>query len=83
MRGLVTSVSGSQPKGRGFKSRLNSSNFSFKQTNYFIKLYHLRHVVTFNSHYSSPFNHFHSTCDVTFNKSVVGCLKFPREVMWL
>ncbi|MDD9362184.1 MAG: hypothetical protein PV344_04580 [Anaplasma sp.] len=25
----------------------------------------------------------HSTCDVTFHVSVVGCLKFLREVMWL
>ncbi|MDD9361851.1 MAG: hypothetical protein PV344_02865 [Anaplasma sp.] len=29
------------------------------------------------------FSHFHSTRDVTFHVSVVGCFKFPREVMWL
>ncbi|MDD9362034.1 MAG: hypothetical protein PV344_03815 [Anaplasma sp.] len=26
-------------------------------------------------------NHFHSTRDVAFHVSVVGCLEFPREVM--
>ncbi|MDD9362006.1 MAG: hypothetical protein PV344_03675 [Anaplasma sp.] len=41
------------------------------------------HAATFNSHYMSPFDHFHSTCDVTFYVSVKGCLKFTREVMWL
>ncbi|MDD9362221.1 MAG: hypothetical protein PV344_04765 [Anaplasma sp.] len=43
----------------------------------------MRHAATSNSHYMSSFNDFHSTRDVTFHASVVGCLKFPREVMWL
>ncbi|MDD9362224.1 MAG: hypothetical protein PV344_04780 [Anaplasma sp.] len=43
----------------------------------------MRHVATFNSHYMSSFNHFHYTRDVTFYVSVVGCLKFSCEVMWL
>ncbi|MDD9362842.1 MAG: hypothetical protein PV344_07970 [Anaplasma sp.] len=43
----------------------------------------MRHAVTFNSHCMSSFNHFHSTRDVTFHVSVVGCLKVAREVMWL
>ncbi|MDD9362965.1 MAG: hypothetical protein PV344_08590 [Anaplasma sp.] len=44
----------------------------------------MRHAATFNLHYmSSFFNHFHSTRDVAFYVSVVGCSKFPREVMWL
>ncbi|MDD9362664.1 MAG: hypothetical protein PV344_07060 [Anaplasma sp.] len=30
MRDLVSSVCGSQPKGRGFESRLNFFQFSFK-----------------------------------------------------
>ncbi|MDD9361385.1 MAG: hypothetical protein PV344_00415 [Anaplasma sp.] len=30
MRGLVSSVSGSQPKGRGFESRLKFFKFFFK-----------------------------------------------------
>ncbi|MDD9361557.1 MAG: hypothetical protein PV344_01330 [Anaplasma sp.] len=42
----------------------------------------MKHAATFNSHYMSCSNHFHSTRDVTFHVSVVGCLKFPREVMW-
>ncbi|MDD9361868.1 MAG: hypothetical protein PV344_02955 [Anaplasma sp.] len=82
-RGLVSSVSGSQPKGRGFESRLKFFKISLRHMNYFIKWNHLRHAATFNSPLISSFSHFHSIRDVTFHVSVVGCLKFPREVMWL
>ncbi|MDD9363056.1 MAG: hypothetical protein PV344_09045 [Anaplasma sp.] len=41
----------------------------------------MKHAATFNSHYMSPFNYFHSTRDVAFHASVVGCSKFLREVM--
>ncbi|MDD9362603.1 MAG: hypothetical protein PV344_06750 [Anaplasma sp.] len=43
----------------------------------------MRHAATFKSHYMASFNHFHSKCDVTLPMSIVGYLKFPREVMWL
>ncbi|MDD9362936.1 MAG: hypothetical protein PV344_08440, partial [Anaplasma sp.] len=33
----------------------------------------MRHAATFSSHYMSPFNHFHSTRDVPFHVSVMGC----------
>ncbi|MDD9362662.1 MAG: hypothetical protein PV344_07050, partial [Anaplasma sp.] len=83
LRGLVSSVPGTQPKGRGFEPRLKFFTFSLRQINYFIKCNNLRHAATSNSHYTPSFNPFHSTRDVTFHVSAVGSLKFPREVMWL
>ncbi|MDD9362522.1 MAG: hypothetical protein PV344_06340, partial [Anaplasma sp.] len=71
-----------KPCNRALRS-LGSSVSGFRPMNYFIKLNHLRHAATFNSHYMSSFNQFHSTRDVTFHVSVVGYLKFPREVTWL
>ncbi|MDD9361979.1 MAG: hypothetical protein PV344_03540, partial [Anaplasma sp.] len=78
MRGLVSSVYGSQPKGRGFESRLKFFKYFFKANEL---LYGV--LIIEYSHYMSPFIHFNSTRDVTFHVGVVGCLKFPREVMWL
>ncbi|MDD9362410.1 MAG: hypothetical protein PV344_05755 [Anaplasma sp.] len=42
----------------------------------------MKHAATFNSHYMSSL--ITSISRVTsFYVSVAGCLKFPREVMWL
>ncbi|MDD9361715.1 MAG: hypothetical protein PV344_02165 [Anaplasma sp.] len=76
-------MSGSQPKGRGFESRLKFFKYFFKANELLYKVKHLRHAATFNSHYMSSFTRCHSSRDVTFHVGVVGCLQFPREVMWL
>ncbi|MDD9362642.1 MAG: hypothetical protein PV344_06950, partial [Anaplasma sp.] len=46
-RGLVSRVSGSQPKGRGFESRLKFFKFSLRQMNYRRPLMHITcHLLT-------------------------------------
>ncbi|MDD9362762.1 MAG: hypothetical protein PV344_07560 [Anaplasma sp.] len=74
-------MSGSQPKGRGFESRLKFFKFFFKPNELLYKVKPFETYATFNSHYMSSCYHLHSTRGATFHVNVVGCLKFPREVM--
>ncbi|MDD9361999.1 MAG: hypothetical protein PV344_03640 [Anaplasma sp.] len=56
MRFLVSSVSGSQPTGRGPRTFEFFYIFFFQANELLLKCNHLRHAATFNSHYMSSFN---------------------------